>query len=78
MSYIRSAKWFVITKNIIIWVLRQRKFGGWKERISLASPVKLLHDCGGGCRQKAEAVTLLDEQGRCKNVKYSGFDMNTL
>lgn len=40
--------------------------------------MKLLHDCRAVLSVKAEPVTLLEEQGRCKNVKYRGFDMNTL
>lgn len=31
-----------------------------------------------GKKKKAEAVTSLEEKGRCKNVKSSRFDMNTL
>ena len=42
-------------------MLPEREFAEWRERTSLESPVKLLHD--SPCRRtvKAQAVTLLEE-----------------
>lgn len=75
----KCVSWFVITRNIIIRVAPRRKV--WceeKERISLESPVKkLLHDWWR-LSAKTEAVSSAEEQGRCKNVKFGGFDRNTL